>query len=307
MIRLVFNTVLAMIAFCLIAFPQQAYAFRNNPPQTTSIICAATYEYRGQEISVRRIFKPDGTEITEPAADSTGTVAGDDPIMAKIRQQLFDYVTVQSKNLATDCSPNNPEDGNEIHVFDCSVYWREGSNHFSIGFYKAEWRYEEGTDWRMRLEWFSGAGHDWTVNGFPDRDHKSQSPTLSAFRPPNWPAANYTVPISKKKYRLHRTEVSQISVGKQTVRQWTDTNLFHVAWNQWPTLMQGEGDVEFKVYDTKKGVLLQKTFPRTFLSNIEANMKTGYQTMIAKARDNLTQCKRLDSWEGGEDQAIVVT
>jgi hypothetical protein len=272
------------------------------------LICAATHTYKGQEISVRRLFKKEGlSEIDNGLPDSKALRAGDDEIAAKIRQQLYDYVTGLSKNPAKDCSPDNSYDGHEIHVFDCSQYWQDGPNHYSIGYNKAEWRYEEGSDWRMRLEWFLNSNHDWTVSGFPDRDHKTTFPTLFAVRPAHWAASNYTVQVSKKKRDWHLTELGQVSVGDQKVRDWTDNNTFRILWNQWPMLMQGKGDVDFTVYDTQKGVLLQRTFPRTFLADIETQMKTGYQQMIKQAENNITSCKRLDSWEGGEDEMIVVT
>ncbi len=301
-----------LIALLYIAFPAPAFvqesaadmAVRQN---SGTIICAATHEYRGKEISVRRLFREDATEIADQDADRKAMRAGDDEVAAKIRQKLFDYVSGMVKTLDKDCSPYNSYDGNEIHVFDCSQYWQDGSNHYSIGYNKAEWRYEEGSDWRMRLEWFVNTNHDWAASGFPDREHKTTFPILFVVRPPHWATANYTLSVNRKTKGWHRTELGQISVGKQIVRDWTDNNTLRVLWNQWPMLMQGEGDVQFTVYDTQKGVLLQKTFPRTFLTDIEAKLKTGYQAMLDKARDNVTSCKRLDSWEGGKDDMIVVT
>lgn len=77
--------------------------------------------------------------------------------------------------------------------------------------------------------------------------------------------------------------------------------------NKWTELMQGQGDIEFTLYDAKKKVLQQNTFAHTYFTDIETKLRDAYRAMEAKARDAITTCKRLDSWEGGPDEMIVVT
>ncbi len=280
---------------------------REQPSNAATIICAATHEYRGKEISVRRNFKPNGTEIAGQDADRQPIRAGDDEVAAKIRKQLFDYVSNMVSTRDKDCSPLDEMQGNEIHVFDCSTFWKEGANHYSVDYNNVSWRYEEGSDWRLQMNW-NIRGYDFLANGFPDRDHKTAYPYLGGDRPKQWPAANSYVQKKDSKRLWTRSEIGEVRVGEYADRQWTTSNtVFNLAWNKWPELMKGEGDIQFKVYDTQKGVLLEKTFPRTFLPDIEAKLQSGYRDMIEKARDNVTSCKRLDSWEGGEDEMIVVT
>jgi hypothetical protein len=296
-------------------------------PASDTIICAATHQYQNQTITVRREFKLDGAEVTGSRQgsklDSKRAEAGDDEIAARIRRQLFDYVTSMVKTRDKDCSPNNPDDGNEIHVFDCSENWQEGSSRFLVSSNLISWNYGEGTDWRLSMRWPN-------VGFLKAASNQTQ---LTVYVPSGWQSgavSKQSMPVQRNKAKPQSVEMS--AMPKRRARpvpiilpeNWTKTQsvevrvgdvtytlkiagAFDMPYNEWSKLMQASGDIEITVYGDKEGAVLKKTFPRSVYMGAEDKIKTGYRAMMEKARNTLTSCKRLDSWEGGADQMIVVT
>ena len=290
-------TGLLVFASPFAAFAQDSATDMAARQKSEMIICAATHRYLDQDISVRRLFKRDGTEIMDNDLDRKESRADDDEMTGEIRRQLFDYVTGMVKTRDKDCSPHDPYDGNEIHVFDCSSSWQDGDNLYSVSNKAASWRFNDGGEWRLSIDWY----------GFDENKDKVGWSGLSVTQPYSWQIPNVSKEKSSQEFWI-KFKSAQVRVGENVFRPKSiANNVLFVPPTEWSKLMQGQGDIEITFYGKNRRHVLQKTFPHTFLADIEENLKTEFRKITQKARDNLVQCKRLDSWEGGEDQMIVVT
>jgi hypothetical protein len=297
---------IGMIAHLLIGLPAITLPAMAQETNRGEIICAATHTFQGREITVSRFFKPDGTEVIDGYLDSEKTRSSDGVDEAKIRAQLYDYVTWLLPTSSKDCSTYSPDKGYEIHVFDCSMDWQVGGNSYSVTANSLKWRYQDGADWDMSLRGFFGKPI-FLTSGFSALFSISDI-VVNVARPAAWPQAHFSKIEKSREIMLPRTEVVEIRSGAYKRRAWTASyNMLNLTTDDWQQISRGDNEVSVLVYDTAKGTLLQKTFPATFFADVEAQLKAGYLSMVDKAVNDVTSCKRLDSWYEVEAEAIVVT